>query len=88
MRLIDADMLEDDGANYTWERSFTSGFIKKEYRFVNRLQIDNSPTVEAIPIEWMYEWRMKNNEQYSVGISSFSQMLKDWEKENENRVDK
>lgn len=37
---------------------------------------------EAIPIEWMYKWRIENNEQYNVGLSSFSQMISDWEKEN------
>ena len=42
------------------------------------------PSIESIPIEWMYEWRMKNNEQYNVGVSSFSQMISDWEKENES----
>lgn len=43
--------------------------------------------VDAIPIEWMYEWRAKNNEQYNVGVSSFSQMINDWEKENSESLE-
>lgn len=53
MRLIDADKLQDDGANYSYDKSENFSVIGTEYRFVNRVQIDNAPTVEAIPIEWL-----------------------------------
>lgn len=75
MRLIDADKLKirNVSADYWYT-----------VRGVTEDDIDNAPTVNAIPIEWMYEWRMKNNEQYNVGVSSFSQMISDWEKENDS----
>ena len=68
-RLIDADKLKEE--------------LKANGLGYQYYMLDNAPTVKAIPIEWMYEWRIKNNEQYNVGVSSFSQMISDWEKENE-----
>ena len=84
MRLIDADMLKDDGANYVWERSLTFDLVKSEYRFVNRLQIDEAPTVNAIPIEWLERKGMlhaacKDN----FCANTIKYLIKEWEKENE-----
>lgn len=81
MRLIDADKLEDDGVNYSYEQSENFGVIKTEYRFVNRFQIDKLPTVQAIPIEWIRQWCNKSENTYSK--ADVIEMLNDWEKENE-----
>ena len=53
MRLIDADKLQDDGANYFYDQFANHSFFKKEVRFVDREQINNAPTVKAIPVEWI-----------------------------------
>ena len=41
-------------------------------------EIDEIKTVEAIPIEWIYKWILTWTPDLPV-----SEMLKDWEKENE-----
>ena len=51
MKMIDAKVLKDDGANYVWARFADGSYIKKEIRFVNREQIDNAPEIDAIPID-------------------------------------
>ncbi len=92
MRLIDADKLKEklDYLNYELYNSHPVGELSKEEKdtvswFIQHISkmVDNMPEVKAIPTEWLYKWRMKNNEQYNVGVSSFSQMINDWEKENE-----
>jgi len=80
MRLIDADMLKDDGANYVYERSLTHDIVETEYRFVDRLQIDAAPTIEAIPIDWLRMWFTKKAS--LIGITLMSEIESDWEKEN------
>lgn len=96
MRLIDADKIkeelklkelshiikQEEYLDYVLNEWKTRVVEFGSYNVVE--EIDNAPTVKAIPIEWMYEWRMKNNEQYNVGVSSFSQMISDWEKENDS----
>ena len=43
--------------------------------------IDNEPTVEAVPIEWIREWYTK----HSPLIGSYvAYMLLDWQAENEH----
>ena len=44
--------------------------------------LDCVPTVEAIPIGWIYLWRLKNMDKCPVDYISFSDLLNDWEKEN------
>lgn len=88
MRLIDADELKDDGANYEWAQVMDHGFAYKEHRFVNRKQIDDAPTIEAIPIEWIEKYMDKVDVEdygmvYLLPRGPFKKMLKDWEKENE-----
>lgn len=85
MRLIDANMLEDDGANYVWERSLTYDFVKTEYRFVNRLQIDEAPTVDAVPIEWLEKKRMWSAACNDIFCANYIEyLIKEWKKENES----
>lgn len=50
--------------------------------------LGEKPYLKAISIEWMFNWRQKHNEQNDVGLSSFSQMLYDWRKENEAEQDR
>ncbi len=85
MKLIDADNLKDDGCNYVWAETIGFGLVKKEYRFVNRIQIDNAPTVEAIPIEWIKTYAANLDRGYRCfqdDSSDIGTMLNDWEKEN------
>lgn len=84
MKLIDAEALKDDGANYVWARFADCSLIKKEIRFVNREQIDNAPTVEAIPIEWIDGYikrRIKVAGMYAEMLFIID-MVKEWEAEN------
>ena len=71
MRLIDADEL----------KSWLNGFIETDNispTYIRTL-IDNQPTVEAIPIEWIEEWGRKNGMSESMSLRV---MIEDWEKEN------
>ena len=49
--------------------------------------LDNAPTVEAIPVEWIKEWCNKQNsnslEERLLKRYGVLSMLEDWEKENE-----
>lgn len=97
MRLIDADSLKDDGCNYVWAETIGFGMAKKEYRFVNRIQIDNASTVEAIPIEWLEKkaqefaeryWNKKDDHKKLILPMAdcpvvIEQMIKEWRVENE-----
>ena len=65
MRLIDADELRTRYPKGWWGGNY--------FHF----QIDNSPTVEAIPIEWIeknYSW-----------LTMAKEMIKHWREENESR---
>ena len=90
MRLIDADMLKDDGANYVYERSLTHDIVETEYRFVDRLQIDAAPTIEAIPIEWldmfMQRYKIQGDDEYKL-LHFMVTEWKKWEKENEKETE-
>ena len=67
MRLIDADKLKHH-------------FYV--LRYVHSYDIDNAPTVKAIPIEWIEEWGWKNGMSESMSLRV---MIDDWEKENANK---
>ena len=54
--------------------------------WVSKENIDNAPEIDAIPIEWMYLWRIRNMDKCVGDTLPFSDMLNDWEKENENAV--
>lgn len=79
MRLIDADKLPyvnkvilvddlDGDIIITVAKEYTS--------YVN----DETPTVEAIPIEWLRMWFTKKAS--LIGITLMSEIESDWEKEN------
>ena len=67
MRLIDADKLP----------------IKYDGHTVSvwKNDIDNAPTVKAIPIEWLRMWFSKNG--YLSGMALVDKIESDWKEENE-----
>ena len=71
MRLIDADKLK--------EELKVNGFGYQYY------MLDNAPTVKAIPIEWIdgYIKRRANDVNIYAEILFISDMVKEWEKEND-----
>ena len=78
MRLIDADRL--------LKPSFTDMFDKPvKMDMFSRYAIESQPTVEAIPIEWIdgYIKRRANDVNIYAEILFISDMVKEWEKENE-----
>ena len=82
MRLIDADklpyvnkvILVDDV-----DGDITITVAKEHTSYVN----DETPTVDAIPVEWLKQWeeKHKNDPCYRMFVSE--EILADWEKENE-----
>ena len=75
MRLINADKLTTDVCLATALDKAESFYAY----FYSQRQIDNAPTVEAIPIEWIEEWGRKNGMSESMSLRV---MIEDWEKEN------
>ena len=73
MRLIDADKLME---SLKPNESVWVGLVLSEL-------IDNTTTVKAIPIEWIKNWIAKSENTYNR--EQVYEMLKEWEKENENR---
>lgn len=49
---------------------------------IGYVDLRDCPTVKAIPIEWIYLWRLKNMDKCPVDYIPFSELLKDWEEEN------
>ena len=72
MRLIDADALKirDISPSY-WQ--VVDG--------VTEYDIEDAPTVEAIPIEWLKNWNPK--ELNDTGYQVMRRIIDDWEKRNE-----
>lgn len=50
-RLIDANNLY---ADYIVTSTTTNTLC---YRYISKEQVENAPTVEAIPIEWLEKWK-------------------------------
>ena len=81
MRWIDADKVIVTRNDY--EKALT--LEERLHRLLN-----NQPTVEAIPIEWIKKWCIKNYPTYPRIITEELlkktetwRMIEDWEKENE-----
>ena len=87
MRLIDADVFKTEYENLiTWvshraEKARLREFIK---------DIQDQPTVKAIPIEWIKKWCNEHNrkslEERLLKRYGVITMLEDWEKENEENI--
>ena len=81
MRLIDTDKIHRSRAKIT---EGSKSFYKEWF---SASAIDNAPTVEAIPIEWL---KKKCNEADNIGMGiddwsvkdCYELVLEDWEKEN------
>ena len=74
MKLIDADALPK-----AMEYDYETGEMKILY--YDAWVIAHAPTVDAIPIEWIKEYR-KGLPEDEIGYQ-FDYMLDDWRKENE-----
>lgn len=79
MRLIDADKLPEVNTIERIEGD-REVFVNS---WIPATAIWKAPTVEAIPIQWIYLWRLKNMDICPVDYIPFSALLNDWEKENE-----
>lgn len=78
MRLIDADELKAlrGVAIYaTDEKTDTQIITASVYR---RADIDNAPTVEAIPISWIKKYGKNNWSDYGTQYNAITEMLKEW----------
>ena len=74
MILIDADKLKEE--------------LKANGLGYQYYMLDNAPTVDAIPIEWIKKWLETSIPHYDYDrmtyIADVYEMLDDWEEENEN----
>lgn len=82
MRLIDADKLE---LNCIYTSTLEKADTVYQYSYSEQ-QIEKARTVEAIPIEWISQWLLKNcydgNGHYiGEGYDTVEDMLEDWRKE-------
>lgn len=81
MRLIDEDVLLK---NLEWLEDYDH-YVLHDIE----ITIDETPTVKAIPIEWIKKWCNKEHNRKSLEERLLKRygvitMLEDWEKENEN----
>lgn len=53
---------------------------ERRIREIFKETIDDMPTIEAIPIEWLLKW---NKAQATRGLCNVKEMISDWRKENE-----
>lgn len=94
MRLIDADKLKREEIV-----SLEYGTFKPtDGEIVDGKTIDNAPTIDAVPVEWLDNWGRRNTffygDKYNVitmllrewrckqRVKQANKMLEDWEKEN------
>ena len=82
-RLIDADEIIKE----TWGVVIKDMFHMDEtVDVISRKDIDNAPTVNAIPIEWINNWlNTGRNAKYFIPMMK---MVEEWEKENANDKEK
>lgn len=60
--------------------------IHWEYKCISKEEIDDEPTVKAIPIEWIINWLTKQTIPALHTCDDYdavNMMLDDWENENE-----
>ena len=79
MRLIDANELKPDYLVYNTVTGVPF------YRYYSTFQIENAHTIEAIPVEWIAEWRWENSDVCCDKrvASLFKKMIEDWREEND-----
>lgn len=86
MRLIDADKLIKDVMEL-WDYKTVDGITATTVLKQTITDIENQPTVKAIPIEWIKKWCNKERNRKSLEERLLKRygvitMLEDWEKEN------
>ena len=73
MRLIDADKLKEE--------------LKANGLGYQYYMLDNAPTVEAIPIEWLYQKRtLYLKHECYMSLMVINEILNWWEKEHEKDI--
>ena len=80
MRMIDLNTIEEWIEKNLQPQPAT--FIKKVLLAIEQ----EKGTVEAIPIEWLWEWERKYNENlepWFQGETILGKVIEDWEKEND-----
>lgn len=86
MRLIDADALREEVEFHPTSVSvcMTVAEAKGQTEFKNRCleDIDNAPTIGAIPVEWLYD-RAKDITRAPLFRRYVQQLLDEWQKEQE-----
>lgn len=80
MRLIDADEIIKKTYGVVIEDMF---HMDETVDVISRKDIDNAPTIEAIPIEWIRHYKSIYGLTYSTLTNLLGTMIKDWEKESE-----
>lgn len=76
MRLIDADELV----------YMTLGEdTEKPFRFVPTEFIEDAPTIDAIPVEWLIKWAAEHTE---YGTITVEKIIEDWENDKTNRKER
>lgn len=85
MRLIDADKLIKDVMEL-WDYKTVDGITATTVLKQTITDIENQPTVKAITVEWIdgYIKRRANDVNIYAEILFISDMVKEWEKENES----
>ena len=71
MRLIDADKLK------------AKAFGGRK-GLINTSDLDNAPTVEAIPIEWLETWKKANDFHSRSSSQIVNKIIKDYREEQDN----
>lgn len=83
-RLIDEDVLLK---NLEWLEDYDHYVLHDV-----KMSIDETPTVKAIPIEWIRKWYDEETHRLGDGWThvehpySMKRMIEDWEKENEKDI--
>lgn len=75
MRLIDADEIIKETYGVVIEDMF---HMHETVEVVSTIDIEKAPTVEAIPIEWLINYEIKNGQE-----TRLQEAITQWEKENE-----
>lgn len=80
MRAIDADAIKYRPIPHV----ALFGDVKTKQDTVTRGEIDEMPTVEAIPVEWIERFGKENFYDWDTEFNAISVMLDAWRKEGKN----
>lgn len=87
-RLIDADELIKKLEFNSWDidewelphEQVSAGLRANAY---DRKTVEDAPTIDAIPVNWIIKWSAEHMEDY--GTITISKMLEDWKNDKANR---